>query len=150
MALTIKNSIINNLLLNMIKSSGNRFAVAGTALLLCFTASAQETKVTSRLDATSITVGDQARLFIDVQHDPASGNLQWAIIPDSFNHLEVVEKGKIDTLKQGNIITYRQRLLITGFDSGVFKIPPFVFAVAPTNGNPYAVQSDSMLLTVQT
>ncbi len=76
--------------------------------------------------------------------------LQWAVIPDTFNHLEVVERGRIDTIKQGNLTTYRQRLLITGFDSGVYKIPAFVFPVIPNSGAAYTMQSDSFDLVVQT
>lgn len=119
-------------------------------LLVSARAWGQETKVTTRMDANKITVGDQARLFIDVQHDPAAGRLVWANIPDTFNSLEVVEKGKIDTLKQGSMVTYRQRLLITGFDSGLFQIPPFVFAIVPAGGETYSAPSDSMQLLVQT
>jgi len=104
----------------------------------------------ARLDARQIVIGDQARLFLEVHNNPAIGRVQWAAIPDTFNNLEVVEKGKIDTLQQGGMVTYRQRLVITGFDSGVFKIPAFVFPVIPNTGNPYMVQTDSFNLLVQT
>lgn len=107
-------------------------------------------KASARIDAKQILVGDQARLFLEVHSDAGVEKLQWAVIPDSFNNLEVVEKGKIDTIKQGNTITYRQRLLITGFDSGLFRIPSFVFPVIPNSGNTYTVQSDSFDLLVQT
>ena len=52
----------------------------------------------------------------------------------TFNNLEVVERSKIDTIKNGANVTSRQRLLITGFDSGLFKIPAFVFPVVPAGG----------------
>jgi hypothetical protein len=106
--------------------------------------------VTARMDVRQITVGDQARFFIEAQHNPSVGRLQWAVIPDTFNKLEIVERGKIDTVKQGDIVTYRQRLIITGFDSGMFKIPAFVFPVIPNSGTPYTVQTDSFALMVQT
>ncbi len=109
-----------------------------------------DAKAGARLDANQIVVGDQARLFIQVQNNPSLGRLQWATIPDSFNNLEIVERGKIDTTRQGDIVTYRQRLLITGFDSGVFKIPAFVFPVIPNTGAAYTVQTDSFGLLVQT
>jgi hypothetical protein len=119
--------------------------------LLALRAAAQgDAKVTARIDATHISVGDQVRLFLEVEQNPNSGKLQWAAIPDSFNHLEVVEKGKVDTTKQGNIVVYRQRLLITGFDSGVYTIPAFVFSEIPNSGTAYTLQSDSFALTVQT
>ncbi len=109
-----------------------------------------DSKVTARLDVRQITIGDQARLFLEARHNPASGRLQWPVFIDTFNKLEIVEKGKIDTLKDGNYITYRQRLLITGFDSGVFRIPPFQFAVIPSSGTPYSLTTDSFDLLVQT
>jgi hypothetical protein len=109
-----------------------------------------DAKASARMDATHITIGDQARVFIEVQNNPSTGTLQWAAIPDTFNTLEVVEKGKIDTIHQGGFVTYKQRLLITGFDSGAFKIPSFVFSVIPKSGNAYTVQTDSFTLGVST
>ena len=105
--------------------------------------------VSARIDARQVLVGDQARLFIEV-HNPSTSQLHWASIPDTFNNLEIVEKGKIDTVKNGDNTTYRQRLLITGFDSGMFKIPSFVFTVTPAGGTPYTIQTDSFPLLVQT
>lgn len=109
-----------------------------------------EAKVTARIDATKITVGDQVRLFIEASHDPAKSRLQWAYLPDTFNNLEIVEKGRIDTVKQGNTVTYKQRLLITGFDSGQYVIPAFAFPVIPNSGTTYTVQTDSFPILVQT
>jgi len=121
------------------------------AILFSFFSFAQgDARVGARLDARQITVGDQARLFIEAQNNPATTKLQWAVIPDTFNSLEVVERGKIDTIKQGDVTTYRQRLLITGFDSGVFKVPSFVFPVMTGNGTAYTLQTDSFSLVVQT
>ena len=105
---------------------------------------------TARLDVRQILVGDQAKLFLEVHHNPSSGKVQWPAFTDSFNKLEITEKGKIDTVKQGGYVTYRQRLLITGFDSGLFKIPAFQFAVIPNTGKPYVLQTDSFQLLVQT
>lgn len=109
-----------------------------------------EAKVTSRTDANKIMIGDQLRLFIEVQHDNTKSRVQWAYIPDTFNHLEVIEKGRIDTVKKGDIVTYKQRLLVTGFDSGMYMIPALVFPVIPNNGTSYTVQTDSFALLVQT
>jgi len=120
-------------------------------LLLSFIkVGAQQTTLTDRIDASQISVGDPVRVFIEVHHNDKLGKLQWATIPDTFNTLEVREKGKIDTLKQGGITTYKQRITITGFDSGIFKIPSFYFTVQPNSGTPYTVQSDSFQITVQT
>ena len=110
----------------------------------------QRAGVAARMDARQITIGDQARLFIEAHVDASKGKLQWPVFADTFNHLEITEKGKIDTLVQGVNVTYRQRLLITGFDSGLFKIPAFQFSVIPSSGSPYLLQTDSFQLLVQT
>lgn len=140
---------------NIVRSENNSKAPLGVWSLILFflpfyTHAQGDARVGARIDARQITVGDQARVFIEAQNNPATTRLQWATIPDTFDHLEVVEKGKIDTIKQGDMVTYRQRLLITGFDSGVFKIPAFVFPVIPGSGNAYTVQTDSFALLVQT
>ncbi|MBS1772875.1 MAG: hypothetical protein JST82_08440 [Bacteroidetes bacterium] len=123
--------------------------------VLCFLLAAlhlhaQNTKVGARIDAAQIMVGDQARLFIEAKHNTAEGQLQWATIPDTFNKLEIVERSKIDTIKNGSEVTYKQRLLITGFDSGLFLVPSFAFSVLPASGTPYTVQTDSFPILVQT
>jgi hypothetical protein len=122
-------------------------------LLLTLTATnllAQDVKVGARIDAAQITIGDQARLFLEAQHNPKTSQLQWAVIPDTFNSLEVVEKGKIDTIKNGDIVTYKQRLLITGFDSGMHVVPAFVFNIIPNGGQLSIQQTDSFPILVQT
>lgn len=109
-----------------------------------------DASVHAKIDATQITVGDQARLFIEATHNAKQSQFIWAILPDSFNKLEIVEKGKIDTTRQGDLVTYKQRLLITGFDSGTFTIPSFVFTTVPNGGSPATLHTDSFTLTVQT
>jgi hypothetical protein len=129
-----------------------RGIVIGLTLLFSVAGYGQEdVKVTTRIDANKITVGDQARLFLEVQSNPSSVIVHWPQLPDSFDHLEIVEKGKIDTVKQGGHVLYKQRLLITGFDSGVFKIPSFVFAYnGVQGGEAQSVLSDSLQILVQT
>jgi len=115
-----------------------------------FSATAQDASVSARIDASRIMVGDQARVFIELKHNASTSRIQWTEFPDSLEHLEIVEKGKIDTLKAGNIVTYKQRLLVTGFDSGAYYVPAFVFPVIPNQGTAYTIQTDSFPLLVQT
>ena len=122
-------------------------------VLICFgviaTTKAQQATVTARLDGAQIVVGDRARLFIEAQQ-PGGTNLAWAAIPDTFNSLEVVERGPIDTVAQNGLTVYKQRLLITGFASGLFKIPSFTFTAIPQGGSAYTVNTDSFALSVST
>ncbi|MEZ5017492.1 MAG: hypothetical protein R2800_10610 [Flavipsychrobacter sp.] len=118
------------------------------ATLLAPLAVVAQTTVSTKIDAKEITIGDQVRYFIEVKGDK-EGKLIWANIPDTFNTLEVIEKGKIDTVTKDGGITYKQRLLITGFDSGVYQIPAFEFA-AVKGGNSTIFYTDSFDLYVQT
>ncbi|MBS1774853.1 MAG: hypothetical protein JSS64_01055 [Bacteroidetes bacterium] len=119
-------------------------------LLLPFSLWAQNATVKARIDASQITVGDQVRLWIEATHAANENTLQWATIPDTFNSLEIVQRSKIDTVSNGNQTTYKQQLLVTGFDSGSFKIPAFQFSILPKNGTPYLLATDSFQLLVQT
>lgn len=118
------------------------------AFCLANTAIAQP-DISAKIDARQITIGDQVRYFIEAK--PAKGErLIWAALPDTFNNLEIVEKGKIDTLSTDGITTYKQRLLITGWDSGMFMIPSFQFTSVPKQGEPYKIGTDSFAVIVQT
>lgn len=88
---------------------------------------AQPPSLSVRVDAQKIVVGDQLRYFITLNTQKQAASVQWPKFADTFNSLEIVDKGKIDTIVTGNQIQYKQRLLITGFDSGSFLIPRFPF-----------------------
>jgi hypothetical protein len=103
-----------------------------------------------RADATKMLVGDQARVFLSAQCDSTKARIQWPQVPDSFGKLEVVEKGKIDTVKKGILTIYTQRLLVSGWDSAEYAIPAFQFNVTPTNGAPYTIQTEGLSFSVST
>lgn len=132
--------------------TGSRFFLFISLIFCSYFSFAQgdDVKLNAKIDAAHISVGDQAHIFIEAQYNQMKGKLQWAEIPDTFNHLEVVEKGKIDTLKQGDLITLKQRLSVTGFDSGSFTVPSFLFSAIPNSGSNYTVATDSFQLLVQT
>lgn len=111
---------------------------------------AQDATVQVRANTQRITVGDQAQVFLELKLDAAQSKAQWAAIPDTFNTLEVIEKGKIDTVQQGGITTYTQRLLVTGFDSGEYAVPAFIFTIIPNTGSAYTIQSNTVQLLVET
>lgn len=122
-------------------------------LLASLSASAQkapEASASLRADATKLMVGDQARVFLSAQCDPTKSRIAWPQVPDSFGKLEVVEKGKIDTVKQGALAIYTQRLLVSGWDSAEYVIPPFLFNVTPANGAPYTIQTEGLTFQVST
>lgn len=109
-----------------------------------------QASIQTKIDAQQIVLGDQARLFITATIDTTKTRLRWASLPDTFNTLEIVEKGKIDTGRQGATVIYKQRLLVTGFDSGAYLIPRFTFLVQNNNGTVDSLFSDSFRLMVNT
>lgn len=111
--------------------------------------SAQAT-VTAKTDAQQITVGDALHYFVTATVDTTRSRLVWPHFPDTFNTLEITEKGVIDTQRNGPQLTFRQRLLITGFDSGSFRIPRFAFLSIDKSGGVDSVFTDSFRLLVQT
>lgn len=121
-------------------------------ILSCFRGYGQAPVVLSaKTDASRITVGDRVGYFIEIQQDQAAGGmLVWAVIPDTFNSLEVIERGRIDTLAANGTVTYRQKILLTGFDSGLFKIPPFAFSWIPPGADTAYLYPDSFFLEVMT
>lgn len=128
----------------------NRLYIPLLLLFIALNAQAQNATVSARADAARIMIGDQVRLFLEAKHNPKQERLQWAVIPDTFSKLEVIEKGKIDTIQQGDTTILKQRLVITGFDSGIFTIPALNFTAIPGNGSPYVMSTDSFQLLVQT
>jgi hypothetical protein len=106
--------------------------------------------VNAKIDAVKITVGDPVRYFLSGSVNVKEGRLQWPVVPDTFNSLEVIERGKIDTTKNGDILQLKQRLVISGYDSGSFKVPAMAFTFIPNNGAAQLLYTDSFLLSVNT
>lgn len=109
-----------------------------------------DASVTLSADRDHILVGDEARITISLKHNPALCSVSWPGTPDSFGKLEVLKKDKIDTIKEGSFVQYRQVLSVTGFDSGMHVIPALRARVQPRNGAPYEIQSGGLDLLVQT
>ncbi len=126
-----------------------KYLLSFLAICLSFSYTYAQPQVETNIDAKKITIGDQARMFIKATPDK-NERLIWANIPDTFNNLEIVDKGKIDTIQENGLTTYKQKLLITGWDSGMFQIPAFEFTSVPKQGDPYKVSTDSISILVQT
>ncbi len=109
-------------------------------------------KVNATIDSSRILIGQQFHLRLEAVTDPGEAKISWTNIPDTFNHLQVVERGKIDTVKTGKQEIYSQQVTLTGFDSGHWKIPAFDFGVIPYNqhATPAVISTDSLFIAVNT
>jgi hypothetical protein len=111
-------------------------------LILALSAQSQDSPfVKTRIDKTSILIGEQVMLGIDVRV-PSGTSLQLPQ-PDSIPHFVLLGKGTVDSLASGSSTSYHLEWRLTSFDSGVNKIPPFPVLIG---GRHY--QSDSLLVDV--
>ncbi|MBO4580767.1 MAG: OadG family protein [Bacteroidales bacterium] len=98
--------------------------------LILFIANAECQNAFISLDTNQILIGDQVKMNITLQNPPDVPILFPLICDTCIPHLEIVSRGNTDTLLENGQITLRQQYTITGFDSGSFDIPSFVFYTA--------------------
>ncbi|MFH1159751.1 MAG: hypothetical protein V1733_02245 [bacterium] len=90
---------------------------------------AQEPVATATLDTNAMLIGDQVGLTLQFTA-PLKTQVLWPTIPDTvLEKINVLERGKIDTLISANktTATYSQNILLTSFDTGFYVIPPISF-----------------------
>lgn len=105
----------------------------------------------AKIDSPSIKIGQQFQLTLQAAIKDSGIQLNWAQVPDSFNHLLVVDKSERDTVKKGNEIIYSQKYTLTGFDSGNWTIPAFNFPfITAENSTSDSLSTDSLLIQVNT
>ncbi len=108
-----------------------------------------QVKATAKTDARQIEIGDQFHLFLEVRVPDGSGRLSWAKLPE-MQGLEIVDTGTVDSAFNGKDLVYKQKLTLTGFDSGVYVIPAFDFPLVEASGNVVPVQTDTLSVSVRT
>ncbi|OIQ19361.1 MAG: hypothetical protein BM557_06555 [Flavobacterium sp. MedPE-SWcel] len=110
-------------------------------LLVATTAFAQQPKVATSIDSTSIKIGSQFNLTLQTTVDTT------AIVnfPEgkNFGQLEVLESYPVDTLKKGATYELVKKYGLTQFDSGRYVIPRLPVVINDTR-----VRSDSLLIEV--
>ncbi len=125
-------------------------------LLFSGAVNAQRIKATARLDSTNILLGDQVKLFLEIDH-PKNVEVEFPQVPDTIKSLiEVLGRSKIDTviMDDEEFLKQIQAYTITCFDSGSYRIPPYWFKInidghidsIPSNGitlNVYSMKVDT-------
>jgi len=81
--------------------------------------------VSAALDRGKILLGEQITLElkadnINTQSAPISS---WFLLPDTINHLEVMNRSPIDTIKINGTTSFIQTVTLTSFDSGTWQLP---------------------------
>ena len=110
-------------------------------------------KATATLDTTSIKIGEQVQLKMNVTL-PKAVKIYWPQFSDTlFRPVEIVAASKVDTIETSrvNYLQYKQTLTITSFDSGYHTIPPVTFEYSmPGESSPSRAVTDSLILHVRT
>lgn len=106
--------------------------------------------VKATLDTNQIRIGEQVKLDLTAT-TKANTEVTFPILPDTFNNIELVQRGPIDTVKNVSPLTLHQSYLITSFDSGFFVIPPLPFLTREIRQPATdTVWTEAMLLGVRT
>ncbi|MCB1124529.1 MAG: hypothetical protein KJT03_23450, partial [Verrucomicrobiae bacterium] len=120
-------------------------------LYLCWIGAdvAAQPNVSAALDSNRILIGDQVRLNIYVEHSK-----QESILGVDYSELEKIENIEIlatapwDTLSSGEQFVLQQRLTLTAFDSGYYRIPPLPVQYIKADGQAAAVMTNDLALAV--
>ncbi|MFT3949410.1 MAG: BatA domain-containing protein [Agriterribacter sp.] len=82
--------------------------------------------INATLKQPQLLMGDQTQLVVQIKTTVDKPITQWFNLPDTFNHIEIVSRSPVDSSLEGNTKIYNQSFTVTGFDSGVWVIPPLV------------------------
>lgn len=107
--------------------------------LFCF---GQSPVLKTAVDKNQILIGEQVKYSVETSFPSNTYNIGWFSVPDSFSHFEVVIRGNIDTVENNGMLTCRQTLILTSFDSGINTIPSL-----PINFDPLIADSSIHLFT---
>ena len=88
---------------------------------------AQNNPVKVEIDSNKRVIGDKITVKVTAIQKKGEQVL-WNHPSLTAHQLELIDSVKIDTIKNGDEITYKQEYHITGFDSGRFYFPSFQFA----------------------
>ncbi len=113
------------------KLTKNRLLFVVLLLFISNAANAQQIKAEASLDSTNILLGDQIKLFLEIDH-PKNIDVEFPQVPDTIaGNIEVLGRSGIDTFETDDEAFQKQiqAYTITSFDSGAHRIPPFWFKI---------------------
>jgi hypothetical protein len=118
-------------------------ALPVTCFFFTGTLLAQTSSVKASLNRDHVLIGEPVELKVEVRTTAELPLTQWFNLPDSFNHLEILNRSPLDSVAEASVTTYRQTLTITGFDQGIWMIPALGVSI-----NKETVYTDSLALTI--
>ena len=126
------------------------FFLTGLLVCLSFLQSNAQPIVKTSLDKNEILIGEQFKLTIEAKFSPDDYKINWPEIPDSLQHFEVINRGKVDSVYNNNLLSGMvQTLTLTSFDSGKWVLPSFLMNILPAKEDTtYLLFTDSLPVTV--
>lgn len=120
-----------------------------TCVLFFYASNAQ--KVSVATDRNKILLGEQIILQLKAEDINARTSFlqSWFIINDDSSHIQVVKKEPVDTIEVNGLTTYIQKVTITSFDSGRWRVttPPVILQDRAT-GKQTPLKTDSLFIEV--
>ena len=109
----------------------------------------EEVSVKARLDSTTLLIGEQTKLTLSVVTPKAIGVAFPNVVDTLTRAIEVVQQSAIDTaFADGQLLTLKQELLVTSFDSGYHLIPGLSFLALNDNGLVDTIKTNPLALNI--
>jgi hypothetical protein len=102
----------------------NRFKLFSLAILILisFSTYAQKINVKAQIDSSHIILGDPIKYSLQIEYNKDI-NVILPVFPDTFHGFVVIERSGIDSSLKNDIITRKQIITLTTFDSGNKVLP---------------------------
>jgi hypothetical protein len=102
------------------------------------------------VDRNQILIGEQIKLSVEAKLTTTDYLIEFPVLPDSFEHFELVGKTKIDSVyAEGKLSELKQIFTITSFDSGKWLIPSLKVNIIPAGkATSLVLYTDSFPVTV--
>lgn len=121
------------------------FLIQRFVLILCFYTgvannafSQSQPSVSVSANRDKVLLGEQIELRVQARVPATLEVTDLFRLPDTLQHLEILQRGTIDSTLDGGIKLYSQSFTITGFDSGTWVFPPVAIRVG---NKPYRSQA---------
>lgn len=116
----------------------------------CSKISAQ-TKIEVNVESQSVMIGDHVHVFINAYPQDENTLVIWGQLHDTIdNSVEMIEAKPIDTITGNDNISFRQKLIVSAYDSGQYWIPALLFRIVEKEGDTQQVFTNAIPIEVQT
>ena len=110
---------------------------------------AQKTTIKISADRTEILIGEQFTAKVKIEFASANNVVKAFTLPDSIEHFELIQKGKLTTTNNDNELkVVQQDFTFTSFDSGKWILPAFEIIYTNSTGKQFNELTDSLPITV--